>query len=523
MELPDNFASQFEQIADLAPDRLAVAAGERELTWARFDELADRLAAYLAERGLGADDRVGLAARNSPEYLVALHALFKLRATPVNVNYRYRAGEVRHLLESSGARGVIADEELVDVVTEAASGLPAAAVLVTIPFGAEVTAAPRHPRRPRGDAEWLLFTGGTTGYPKAVLGSHTERVRAVRSGGVTTLGIDPALGVEALHQALDMDPGCYVHFPASPLMHGTGLYSALGTLAVGSPVVLLPGRSTTGADLVSAISRHRVTDLTIVGDAFALRLLDALDAGGTAVVGSLRRIRSVGAVWSPPVKRRLLEHLDVALMDTIAASEGGVYATATVTRATPPEHAGTFTLAAGARLLDLDGRDVEPGSDTVGMLAAPVVADATYEGDADKSADAFRDIDGIRYSIPGDMARMDVDGRLHLLGRGSSVINTGGEKVYADEVELVLRDHPAVRDVVVVGVPDVQWGSAVGAVIALEPRTHAEADELAGFVAARLAGYKKPRRIVLVPEVRRLNTGKADLRWASAQLITELG
>ncbi len=524
MTLPDNFASQFELIADLAPGRLAVAAGERQLTWGQFDELADRLAAHLAALGIGADDRVGLAARNSPEYVVALHALFKLRAIPINVNYRYQAAEMRQLLDQARARGVIADADLSATVGAAAAGLPAAEVLVTIAteggFGPEVAVAPRHPRRPRGDSEWLLFTGGTTGYPKAVTGSHTERLRAVRSGGFTTLGIDPGAGVEALHQALDLDPhgpDGMVHLPASPLMHGTGLYSALGTLAVGSPVALLPGRSTTGADLVSAISRHRVTDLTIVGDAFALRLLDALDAGGTAAIGSLRRIRSIGAVWSPPVKRRLLEHADLTLMDTIAASEGGVYAVARITRATAADQAGTFALAPGARLLDPDGNDVAPGSGTVGLLAAPVVAEAGYEGDVEKTAGAFRDIDGVRYSIPGDMALLEGDGRLRLLGRGSSVINTGGEKVYTDEVELVLRDHPAVRDAIVLGVPDPHWGSAVAAVVALQAGAAVTPDELSAFVATRLAGYKKPRRIALVPEVQRLVTGKADLKWAGAQ------
>ncbi|QNG50580.1 AMP-binding protein [Pseudonocardia petroleophila] len=267
--------------------------------------------------------------------------------------------------------------------------------------------------------------------------------------------------------------------------------------------------------------RHGVTDLTIVGDAFALRLLDALDAaaaaGRPAAVGSLRRIRSIGAVWSPPVKRRLLAHADVVLLDTIAASEGGVYAVSAVTRATADDQAGTFTLAAGARLIDADGRDVPPGSDEVGLLAAPVVAGAGYEGDPEKTAGAFRDIDGVRWSVPGDMARLDADGRLRLLGRGSQVINTGGEKVYADEVELVLRDHPAVRDAVVLGVPDPRWGSAVAAVVSLRAGRSAAPAELGAFVAGRLAGYKKPRRVVVVDEVARLNTGKADLGWARSQ------
>ncbi|GAA1281583.1 acyl-CoA synthetase [Pseudonocardia aurantiaca] len=526
--LADNFASHFEHIADLVPRRVAVAAGERELTWAQFDESADRLAGHLAARGVRAGDRIGLDARNSPEYLVALHALFKLMAVPVNVNYRYRADEVGQILGSSGARGVIADADLLDVVTESAAPLPACDLFVAIDpaggFGPDVAAAARQPRRPRGDTEWLLFTGGTTGYPKAVVGSHAERLRAVRSAGFSSLGVNAGDGAEALHQALDVDPRGprgIVALPAPPLMHGTGLYAALGALASGAPVALLPGRGTTGADLVAAISRHGVTDLTIVGDAFALRLLDALDeaaaAGRPLGIDSLRRVRSIGAVWSPSVKRRLLAHADLTLIDTIAASEGGVYATSSVTRATVDVDAGSFLLAAGARLLDENDRDVVPGSGQVGLLAAPVVAEAGYEGDPEKTAGAFHDLDGVRYSIPGDMALLEADGRLRLLGRGSSVINTGGEKVYADEVELALHEHPAVRDAIVLGVPDQRWGSSVAAVVSLERGSDAAPEELSAFVGARLAGYKKPRRIVVVPEVQRLNTGKADLRWAERQ------
>ena len=527
--LEDNFASHFEHIADLVPSRVAVAAGERELTWAQFDELADRLAGHLAAHGIRAGDRVALNARNSPEYLVALHALFKLMAVPVNVNYRYRAEEVRQILRSARVRAVIADADLLDVVREAAAPLDDCGLVVAVDpaggFGSAVAAAPRRPRRPRGDTEWLLFTGGTTGYPKAVMGSQTERLRAVRGGGFATLGVTaPADDVEALHQALDIDP----HGPrgtvlllAPPLMHGTGLYSALGALATGAPVALLPGRRTTGADILETIRRHGVSELVIVGDAFALRLLDALDeaaaAGRPLGIDTLRRIRSIGAVWSQGVKRRLLAYADLTLIDTIAASEGGVYATSSVTRATIDDEGASFRLATGARLLDEDDHDVEPGSGKVGLLAAPVVADAGYEGDPEKTADAFHDIDGVRYSIPGDMAVLEADGRLRLLGRGSSVINTGGEKVYADEVELVLHEHPAVRDAIVLGVPDRHWGSSVAAVVSLERDAEADPDELAAFVGTRLASYKKPRRIAFVPEVQRLNTGKADLRWARGQ------
>ncbi|GAA0922658.1 AMP-binding protein [Pseudonocardia zijingensis] len=532
IRLEDNFASHFEHIADLAPDRTAVAAQDRELTWAQFDEQADRLAGYLAARGIGPDDRVALDARNSPEYLVVLHALYKLMAAPVNVNYRYRAGEVRYLLEISGARAVIADDDLAGVVAEAAESLPGCDLLVRIRpdggFGPEVAAADRHPRRPRGDTVWRLFTGGTTGRPKAVLGSHTERLRSVRTGGFATLGLAGVPEVEALHQALDIDPygpRGMVALPASPLLHGTGLYTALGALAVGAPVALLPRGRVTGAGLLAAIARHRVTDLAIVGDAFGLRLLDALDeaaaAGRSLGIGSLRRIRSIGSVWTPGVKRRLLEHLDVTLFDTIASAEGGMYARSETTRATIDHEEGTFELAPGARLLDEDGRDVVPGSEVVGTLAAPVAPGAGYEGDAEKTAGAFRDIDGVRYTLPGDLATLGADGRLRLLGRGSSVVNTGGEKVFTDEVELVLRAHPAVRDAVVLGVPDPGFGSAVAAVVSLQAGAQATPDELAAFVGTRLAGYKKPRRVVVVPEVQRLNTGKADLGWARRQFGAE--
>ncbi|TCK22243.1 AMP-binding protein [Pseudonocardia endophytica] len=521
-----DFATWFERIADLAPDRPAVLCGDRTLTWAELDARADRLAGYLDARGVAAGDRFGLAARNGPEYPVALVALLKLGATPVNVNHRYQAAEMAHVLATSGARGAVAEADLAATVAEAGAG-----VVVTVDpssasgFGACVDAAEALPRRSRGDTEWVLYTGGTTGAPKAVLGRQSERLRAAR-GGFATLGLDAADPEAALRAAVARDPygpDGMVHLPAAPLMHGTGLYAALGALTVAAPLALLPERSITGEGLVAAIARHGVTDLTLVGDAVALRLLDALDdaaaRGRDPGIGGLRRIRSIGAVWSPPVKRRLLAHADVTLLDTVAASEGGVYAHSVLTRASSDREIGTFVLAPGARLLDPDhagARDVPPGSDAVGVLAAPVGPRAGYEGDAGSTA--FRDLDGGRWSVPGDMARIGPDGRLTLLGRGSQVINTGGEKVYADEVELVLREHPQVRDVTVLGVPDERWGSVVGAVVALDAGGTATPDELAAFVGDRLAGYKKPRRIVLVDEVHRLVTGKSDLRWAARTL-----
>ena len=518
--LPDDLATHFELVADIAPDRLAVTRGDESLTWGAFEDSAARLAGWLAGQGVGDGDRVAMMARNSPDYLVALFAIWKLRATMVNVNYRYRAEEAAYVLADANAKAVIADPDLLDVARAASAGT---ALVVRLGDGTDGPALPRTQRE--GDREWLLYTGGTTGNPKAVVGSHAERCRTAQSGTLRSLGLDRADGVDALRAALAVDPqgpDGIVWLPAPPLMHGTGLYSALGALAAGAPVALLPGRGTSGEDMAATIDRHGVTDLTIVGDAFALRLLDALDADAAAGrpprIARLRRIRSIGAVWSPAVKRRLLTHADLALHDSIAASEGGLYAVSVVTRDTPDDRLGGFELAPNARLLDENDRDVVPGSGVVGLLAAPVVAGAGYAGDPEKTAGAFRDLDGVRLSIPGDMARLGADGRLELLGRGSSVINTGGEKVYADEVEIVLREHPAVRDVVVVGVPDPMYGSVVGAVVALEKGREATPDTLRDFVSARLASYKKPRRLLLAPEVERLASGKADLRWARDQL-----
>jgi acyl-coenzyme A synthetase/AMP-(fatty) acid ligase len=256
-----------------------------------------------------------------------------------------------------------------------------------------------------------------------------------------------------------------------------------------------------------------------VGDAFGLLVVDALDQEPQRAdqLRRLRRIRSVGATWSPLVKERMLAHLDVVLMDTIAASEGGPYAMSRVDRTSPAADHGTFVLAPGARLLGPDGRDIVPGSGDVGMLASPAAPGSGYDGHPESTAEAFRDVDGIRYSMPGDLARLDADGRLELLGRSSSVINTGGEKVHPGEVESTLLDHPAVRDVVVVGVPDPRWGRAVAAVIVREDSASAGPDELAAFVAGRLAGYKKPRHVRIVDQIQRLNTGKPDLQWAAAQ------
>ena len=270
-----------------------------------------------------------------------------------------------------------------------------------------------------------------------------------------------------------------------------------------------------------------MTDLHIVGDAFALPLADALDtasaAGSPFDLSSLRRIQSAGTVWSGSVKQRVLSHADVVLVDLIAATEGGPFAVGVATRGTDPAELSSFRLPPGSRLLDDEGRDVVPGSETVGVLAAPAADGARYAGDAARTADVFRTVDGVLYAAPGDLARMNADGSLRLLGRGSSVINTGGEKVFVAEIEDTLRSHPAVLDAVVVGIPDPRWERLVGAVVTTKPGHRPDPDSLGAHVATALADYKRPRCLAVVPELQRTSVGKADLVWAREVLASASG
>jgi len=267
------------------------------------------------------------------------------------------------------------------------------------------------------------------------------------------------------------------------------------------------------------VAAQRVDTVSIVGDVFALPLADALDraaqAGRPYDLSSLRRMLSVGVTWSAGVKRRLLAHGDFVCRDLVAASEGGPFAVSETRRG---DHAVTsrFTLLPGARVIDEAGRDVVPGSGQVGVLAAPADDQIGYLGDPAKTAQTFRTLGGRRWVVPGDLASLEADGSITFHGRGSRVINTGGEKVFAEEVEQVLIEHPGVRDALVVGLPDPRWGQRVTAIVAPADGAGLTTEALVAHVAGRLADYKKPRGIVFVPEVRRSPSGKADLRWAQA-------
>ena len=366
-----------------------------------------------------------------------------------------------------------------------------------------------------------MYTGGTTGKPKGVLVRHSWLYPVACANGFRLLGEPVPDSLDALRAATRRltgrgDGDAIVCLPAPPLMHATGMYTTLGALLASGRVVYLTARSYDADELARTIAEQRVDTVSIVGDVFALPLADALDraarAGRPYDLSSLRRILSVGVTWSADVKRRLLAHGDFVCRDVVAASEGGPFAISE-TRRGDDAITARFTLMPGARVIDDTGRDVVPGSGQVGMLAAPADDETRYLGDEAKTAETFRTLGGRRWVVPGDLASIEADGSVTFRGRGSRVINTGGEKVFAEEVEQALIEHPGVRDALVVGLPDQRWGHRVTAIVAAADSA-LTADALIAHVAGRLADYKKPRGVLFVPDIRRSPSGKADLRWA---------
>ena len=530
----DNLATLLEAVTDAVtavdPEHAAlVHAGRRSVTWARFEDRAARLAGHLSARGIGPGDRVGIGLYNSPEYLETVFGVLKLRAVPVNVNYRYGAVELEQVLAMVDVRAVVADVALTGGLAEVASRLPGLGPVVVAGAGelpesfvryedaAADSPAPRQERSP--DDQILLLTGGTTGLPKGVVWDHAG-VCGVVSSAYRRAGLPvppDAAGVVAAAEQAVRTGSAPVVLPAAPLMHGTGFFFSLGNLLRGGQVVTLPQRSLDPGALWSAVAEHRVEELAIVGDAFAVPLLAEIDraaaAGAPYDLSSLRRVVSSGVPWSTGTKRRLLAAGRCTVQDSIAATEGGPFGIS-LCGPDPGTATSRFSLPDNARVIGPDGADVRPGSGEVGLLASTGNLPLGYLDDPAATAAVFRTIDGIRYSVPGDAATIEADGTLTLLGRGAGVINTGGEKVFAEEVEQALADHPGVVEAVVVGVPDERLGSRVAALVVPATDATPTVAELADHVGRRLAGYKRPRVVRAVTEIRRTASGKIDRRWA---------
>jgi 3-oxocholest-4-en-26-oate---CoA ligase len=523
-----SFARAWQTVAALAPDRIALVCGDRRLTFAQFDERAERLAHVLRAAGLEPGDKVAIMCMNAPEYMESFFGAQKLGCVPVNVNYRYVGSELAFLLDNSDSVALVYHDDFAPTVGDALSALPPERrprVLLQVAHDAGGGVAlldgareyenalaavdasrPATTREPSGDDLMFLYTGGTTGYPKAVMWRSDDLYLSLwQMARPGTEPPDVATSINAGKKAATLLPAC-------PLMHGTGLFIALSTLSGGGTVVLLDTPRLDPEAVWTAIEREHVQVCTIVGDAFARPLLAALEAEPSRFdLSSLRAITSSGVTWSPETKRGLLALLPtITLIDSLGASEGIM--TRTETRASDDIAPARFK--AGERLVVVtDGGDVvRPGDERVGMLGVGGPIPLGYYKDPEKTAATFRTVEGRRYSIPGDYATVDPDGTIRLLGRGSACINTGGEKVYPEEVELALRSHPDVFDCVVVGVPDRRWGEMVVAIVQPADTVAIDESDLAAHCRATLAGYKVPKHFVSVDSLQRSPAGKADYK-----------
>ncbi|HEX4979372.1 MAG TPA: acyl-CoA synthetase [Acidimicrobiales bacterium] len=512
-----NLADLFERVADAIGDREAVVCGERRLTFAQLDERATRLAHVLAGRGIGPGDHVGLHLYNSTEYLEGMLAAFKLRAVPVNVNYRYVADELRYLFDDADVGCVIHEEDLRPVVDGVRRQVPS--LRHTIARGDEyealLAAAPSaRTFAPRsGDDLYILYTGGTTGRPKGVMWRH-EDVFAAAFGGEGLETPD-----EVVARARTGRTRCLT---SCPFMHGTAHWMAFSTLYAGGTVVVAPGPRLDPDAIWDLVEAEEVTYLVIVGDAFALPLVEALgrDSAQRWDLSSLTAVLSGGAILSPAVKNLLLERLPgVIVVDGFGASETGGQGQMVAAPGVPVSGRPRFRMGADTFVVDDSLRPVTPGSGTVGRVARRGHVPLGYYNDPAKSAATFPVVDGQRLAVVGDLATVDRDGTVVLLGRGSMAINSGGEKVFPEEVESSLKAHPSVFDAIVVGVADERWGQRVTAVVSLRPgAVEPTLDELADHCRATLAGFKVPRSVVVVPTIVRSPSGKPDYRWARDQV-----
>jgi 3-oxocholest-4-en-26-oate---CoA ligase len=525
-----HYATCWEAIADRLPERPALRHGDRVVTWAAFEQRSAKLAGALGQWGIGHADKVAAYLYNCPEYLEIFFAALKIRAVPANVNYRYTSDELVALLDNAEAKVLFFDTALRERVSAIADRMPG---LVLVEVGGQadspipgshayedlLAAAEAAPRIRRDEDDvFLSYTGGTTGLPKGVL------MRIGQSAGNSLFFRDmfygERMGLSPLEYAaaLAEERPAASAIPASPLMHSTGLvFACLPTLCAGGLVTTLSSTSFDAHELLSAVEVARPQVLAIVGDAFALPIVRALDEGGPDEkpydTASVRVVCSAGVAWSAQIKERLLEHLPgVTLLDACGATEGLSYGFSQVRRG-DALFTTTFQAARGLKVFSPRGEELPPGE--IGLLAGPTTASGYYR-DPEKTAAAFRVIDGVQYAMPGDLGRIETDGTVTLIGRGMATINTGGEKVYPTEVEEAIRSHPGVDDCLVIGVPDARFGQCVAALVVRGGAHPVEAGAVAGAVRKTLAGYKVPRRIRFVEALPRLPNGKIDYPRAAA-------
>ena len=529
-----NFASVWEMIADLVPDNDALICGEDIVSWESYDSRSSKVASALTNAGLGANSKAGLYLNNSNEYLIGQNAIFKIGGVPINVNYRYVEEELIYLLDNSDAEAVFYHACYSSRIKQIAKSLPNIKAWIEVADGNkshfsdcikyedilnDCSPMERIERDP--ETIYMLYTGGTTGMPKGVMYKQGEFLTFL----FRTL---KAMGYDVPEDLSDLEGSILASktndefiksLVGCPLMHGTGMWlGAFLPLLLGGTVITTSNLGFDPDKLWAQVQDKKATNIVIVGDAFAKPMLDSLDRAQNSNnpydIGSVKVIISSGVMWSAEVKQGLLSHHNMSLMDTMGSTEGGIGSSVT-TRENPSETA-KFSINPGVIILADDGEILQPGSDKIGLIGTSGLVPTGYYKDEKKSAETFKEINGTRYSFPGDYAKLESDGTITLLGRGSNCINSAGEKIYPEEVEEAIKTHNDVFDCLVVGMPDEKFGQRIVAVVSTVDNK--DLDELALIENTRkkIAGYKLPKQILFTEEVKRAPNGKANYKWAKS-------
>jgi acyl-CoA synthetase (AMP-forming)/AMP-acid ligase II len=538
-----NVADMFEYAVDVVPDDLAVVEGGRRLTFRQLDERVNRLAHHFAASGLEPGDHLGIYGPNSLEWLEAMLAALKVRLVPVNINYRYVTDELRYLFDNADLRCVVYQQEYGPRIEAVRDACPQLGHLVVIDDGSGAAApslgavlfdealasgSPERDFAPRSaDDQWIIYTGGTTGMPKGVMWRQEDIFFAL-AGGIDPFTREKVPDDHFHARQAEANPGQLVFLIAPPLMHGAAQIASMMNLMQGNRLVVMAKFD--AADVWRLVETEGINSILITGDAMGRPLIEALedlDASGQELdLTSLVSLSSSAAVFSPTVKDRFLERFpNLIITDSIGSTESGMNGLIMVGKGATAMKGGGPTVSPGRDSVVLDEatlEPVEPGSGVVGKLARGGNIPIGYYKDEKKTAETFiTAADGRRYAMPGDFASVEADGQITLLGRGSVCINSGGEKIYPEEVEQALKAHPSVFDVIVVGVPDERWGQKVAAVVQPREGHVPTLDELDAHCRIHVAGYKIPRQLTLVDEIVRSPAGKPDYPWAKS--VAEAG
>ena len=529
-----NIADLAEHAIDAVPDRVALICGDEQLTYAELDEKANRLAHYLLDQGVKKDDKVGLYCRNRIEIVIAMLGIVKAGAILVNVNFRYVEGELKYLFENSDMVALVHERRYADRVANVLPETPNVKTVLVVEDGSDddyqryggvefySALEQGSPVRDFGERSpddiYLLYTGGTTGFPKGVMWRH-EDIYRVLFGGTDFATGELVKDEHDLAKAAAENPPM-IRYPIPPMIHGATQSATWMSIFSGQTTVLAPEFDPD--EVWRAIHDHKVNLLFFTGDAMARPLLDALLASQEGAQGkeaydlsSLFLLASTAALFSTSIKEKFLELLpNRVITDSIGSSETGFGGTSIVAKGQSHTGGPRVTIDKTTVVLDEDGNEVKPGSGVRGIIAKKGHIPVGYYKDEKKTAETFRTYNGVRYAIPGDYAEVDADGSVTMLGRGSQSINSGGEKIYPEEVEAALKGHPDVFDALVVGVPDERFGQCVAAVVHRRPGTSTTLADLDTFVRQEIAGYKVPRKVWWVDEIHRTPAGKPDYRWA---------